>query len=106
MRSPHASVITHRGLGMPLLQPYPLQQPREKGEVIAIPPMPRRVASFTARKTRHNFVVECLPRPKGLFKPQPYLYTCARCKQSFRVNDTRNSIIPLDTKGTPLPDNE
>ncbi|HKM98992.1 MAG TPA: hypothetical protein VJX23_00645 [Candidatus Binataceae bacterium] len=60
---------------------------------------------FAAHETRHNFVVESLPKP-GPFKSRPYLYTCMRCKWVFRVNDSPGSIITLDEKGQPLPEPE
>ena len=59
--------------------------------------------AFSARETRHNFIVEILPKP-AWNKPRPYLYSCARCKWAFRVNDSAGSIIPLDGKGEPLPE--
>ncbi|GEM_PF-7075417 len=58
---------------------------------------------FPARETRHNFVIETLPK-SGWRAPQPYRYTCMRCKWSFRVNDRPGSIIPLDASGMELPE--
>ena len=59
--------------------------------------------AFSVRETRHNFIVEVLPKP-AWNKSRPYLYTCARCKWAFRVNDSAGSIVPLDAKGEPLPE--
>src|ERR1017187_7335920 len=39
-------------------------------------------------------------------RPQPYLYTCVRCKWIFRVNDSHGSIIALDGLGRRLPEPE
>ena len=69
---------------------------------IGAPTSARRFrGAFSPRETRHNFIVEILPRP-AWNKPRPYLYTCARCKWSFRVNDSAGSIIALNERGEPL----
>ena len=65
----------------------------------------RRKPAFTAEETRHNFAIEALEKP-GAFRPQPYLYTCVRCRWIFRLNDTRGSIIALDGLGRHLPEPE
>ena len=54
---------------------------------------------------RHHFAIEALDRP-GPLRPQPYLYTCVRCKWIFRINDSRGSIIALDGLGRRLPEPE
>jgi hypothetical protein len=64
-------------------------------------PRVRRRMAFTAEETRHHFAIEALEKP-GAFRPQPYLYTCVRCKWIFRLNDTRGSIIALDGLGRRL----
>jgi hypothetical protein len=64
-----------------------------------------RKPAFTAEETRHNFAIEALEKP-GAFRPQPYLYTCVRCRWIFRLNDTRGSIIALDGLGRHLPEPE
>jgi len=61
--------------------------------------------AFTAEETRHNFAIEALEKP-GPFRPQPYLYTCVRCRWIFRINDSRGSIIALDGLGRHLPEPE
>jgi len=58
----------------------------------------RRRMAFTAEETRHHFAIEALEKP-GSFRPQPYLYTCVRCRWIFRLNDSRGSIIALDGLG-------
>lgn len=65
----------------------------------------RRQMAFTAEETRHHFAIEALGKP-GSFRPQPYLYTCVRCRWIFRVNDSRGSIIALDGLGRHLPEPE
>ena len=53
--------------------------------------------------TRHMFAIKVLERLPGLFKPNRYLYHCARCKWSFIVNDGRRGVItPVDDNGKPL----
>jgi hypothetical protein len=69
------------------------------------PPRTRRRMAFTAEETRHHFAIEALEKP-GSFRPQPYLYTCVRCRWIFRLNDTRGSIIALDGLGRHLPEPE
>lgn len=65
----------------------------------------KRKLAFTAEETRHHYAIEALEKP-GAFRPQPYLYTCVRCRWIFRVNDSRGSIIALDGLGRRLPEPE
>lgn len=65
----------------------------------------RRKMAFTAQETRHHFAIEALEKP-GSFRPQPYLYTCVRCRWIFRINDSRGSIVALDGLGRRLPEPE
>ncbi len=65
----------------------------------------RRDVAFAAEETRHHFAIEALEKP-GSFRPQPYLYTCVRCRWIFRINDSRGSIIALDGLGRRLPEPE
>jgi len=65
----------------------------------------KRKMAFTAEETRHHFAIEVLEKP-GAFRPQPYLYTCVRCRWIFRINDSRGSIIALDGLGRRLPEPE
>jgi hypothetical protein len=65
----------------------------------------RRKMAFTAEETRHHYAIEALEKP-GSFRPQPYLYTCVRCRWIFRVNDSRGSIIALDGLGRRLAEPE
>ena len=65
----------------------------------------RRRMAFTAEEMRHHFAIEALGKP-GAFRPQPYLYTCVRCRWIFRINDSRGSIIALDGLGRRLPEPE
>src|SRR6202167_272213 len=65
----------------------------------------KRKPAFTAEEPRHSFAIEALERP-GAFRPQPYLYTCVRCRWIFRLNDTRGSIIALDGLGRRLAEPE
>lgn len=56
---------------------------------------------------RHMFAIKVLDRLPGLFKPNRYLYHCARCKWSFVVNDGRRGVItPVDDDGKPLAHDE
>ncbi len=68
-------------------------------------PRVRRRMAFTSEETRHHFAIEALERP-GPFRPQPYLYTCVRCRWIFRLNDSRGSIIALDGLGRRLAEPE
>ena len=68
-------------------------------------PRVRRRMAFTSEETRHHFASEALERP-GSFRPQPYLYTCVRCRWIFRLNDSRGSIIALDGLGRRLAEPE
>ncbi len=65
----------------------------------------KRKLAFTAEETRHHYAIEALEKP-GSFRPQPYLYTCVRCRWIFRVNDSRGSIVALDGLGRRLPEPE
>jgi len=65
----------------------------------------RKMASAAAEEMRHHFAIETLEKP-GALRPQPYLYTCVRCKWIFRVNDSRGSITALDGLGRRLPEPE
>jgi hypothetical protein len=68
-------------------------------------PRVRRRMAFTSEETRHHFAIEALERP-GSFRPQPYLYTCVRCRWIFRLNDSRGSIVALDGLGRRLAEPE
>src|SRR5260370_35702034 len=57
-------------------------------------PRMRRKMAFTAEETRHHFAIEALEKP-GALRPQPYLYTCVRCRWIYRLNDSRGSISAL-----------
>ena len=60
-----------------------------------------------AAATKHVFTIKILDKLPGLFKPNRYLYYCARCKWSFVVNDGRSGVIsPVDNDGNPLPHDE
>jgi hypothetical protein len=90
--------------------PYPSHESSVGGSVqsSATPqraPRTRRKMAFTAEETRHHFAIEALEKP-GSFRPQPYLYTCVRCRWIFRLNDSRGSIIALDGLGRHLPEPE
>lgn len=61
--------------------------------------------AFTAEETRHHFAIEALDK-SGPFRPQPYLYTCVRCKWIFRINDSRGSVVALDGLGRRLAEPE
>jgi hypothetical protein len=61
--------------------------------------------AFNAEETRHHFAIEALEKP-GSFRPQPYLYTCVRCRWIFRLNDSRGSIVALDGLGRRLAEPE
>ena len=65
----------------------------------------RQRPAFIAEETRHHFAIEALDK-SGPFRPQPYLYTCVRCKWIFRINDSRGSVIALDGLGRRLPEPE
>jgi len=64
-----------------------------------------RKTAFSAEEMRHHFAIENLEKP-GAFRPQPYLYTCVRCRWIFRINDSRGSIVALDGLGRPVPEPE
>jgi len=61
--------------------------------------------AFTPEETRHHFAIEALDK-SGPFRPQPYLYTCVRCKWIFRINDSRGSVVALDGLGRRLQEPE
>jgi hypothetical protein len=61
----------------------------------------RQRPAFTSDETRHHFAIEALDK-SGPSRPQPYLYTCVRCRWMFRINDTRGSVIALDGLGRRL----
>ncbi len=61
-----------------------------------------RVTRIWWTDMRHNFYIELLRKPSGLFKPQPYLYSCIRCKWAFLVNVRRGSLTAVDVDGVPL----
>lgn len=51
----------------------------------------------------HIFTVKALGKLPGLFKPNRYVYFCARCKWSFIVNDGRRGVLtPVADNGNPL----
>jgi hypothetical protein len=53
--------------------------------------------------TKHVFAIKILDKPPGLFKPNRYLYHCARCRWSFVVNDGRSGVITaVDGDGNSL----
>jgi hypothetical protein len=65
----------------------------------------RRKPAFSTAETCHHFAIESLDRP-GPLRPQPYLYTCVRCKWIFRINDSRGSVLALDGLGRRLAEPE
>src|SRR5262245_20439225 len=92
--------------------PFPiLPRPRAAGRNAAAGltsiPSAARARKFrgalSPNEARHNFIIEPLSKPSW-YKSRPYLYTCARCKWAFRVNDSPGSIIPLDQNGATLPE--
>jgi hypothetical protein len=92
------------------LDPYASHKSSIGGNVqsSAIPertPRTRRKMAFTVEETRHHYAIEALEKP-GSFQPQPYLYTCVRCRWIFRLNDSRGSIIALDGLGRRLAEPE
>jgi hypothetical protein len=101
--------------GISSMQAHPLDPSATHGRSIDVavgssvtseraPRFKRRLA-FTAEETRHHYAIEALEKP-GSFRPQPYLYTCVRCRWIFRVNDFRGSIIALDGLGRRLAEPE
>jgi hypothetical protein len=68
-------------------------------------PRTMRKMAFTVEETRHHYAIEALDKP-GSFRPQPYLYTCVRCRWIFRLNDSRGSIVALDGLGRRLAEPE
>jgi hypothetical protein len=92
------------------LDPYASHRSSIRGNVqsSAIPeraPRTRRRIAFTTEETRHHYAIEALEKP-GSFRPQPYLYTCVRCRWIFRLNDSRGSIVALDGLGRRLAEPE
>lgn len=86
--------------------PTPFQYRSEPRRERSEKPVARKTRDgFTPREARHSFAIEALPK-SGILKSRPYLYTCVRCKWSFRVNDRAGSIITLDDAGRPLPEPE
>jgi hypothetical protein len=69
---------------------------------IANQSMPRALA---AGKLKHNFVIQLLKK-SGFFQPQPYVYFCIRCRFTFLVNQTRGSVVAVNSGGKPLSDQE
>jgi hypothetical protein len=60
-----------------------------------------------AAATKHVFAIKILDKLPGLFKPNRYLYYCARCKWSFVVNDGRSGVITaVDGDGNSLQHDE
>ena len=66
---------------------------------------PQKNAAVALRERRHSFAIEALPRSEKS-RSRPYLYMCARCKWTFRVNDHAGSIISIDQTGEPLAEPE
>jgi hypothetical protein len=85
-------------LGSPVTGGAPSLQPQDGGRY-------RRKMAFTAEEMHHRFAIERLGTP-GTLRPQPYLYTCVRCKWIFRLNDSRGSILALDGLGRHLAEPE
>jgi hypothetical protein len=77
----------------------------QSSERLHLAPRMKRKMAFTAEETRHHFAIEALEKPRS-FHPQPYLYTCVRCRWIFRLNDSRGSIIALDGLGRRLAEPE
>ena len=94
------TLINVQPLDPPVVQPKTARNPSA-----AIRGNGRRRPAFTADETRHHFAIEALDK-SGPFRPQPYLYTCVRCKWIFRINDSRGSVIALDGLGRHLPEPE
>lgn len=90
--------------------PYAIQENRVR-ESVALPATQKRTGrtrrdtALSAEETRHHFAIETLEK-SGSRRPQPYLYTCIRCRWIFRINDSRGSIIALDGLGRHLPEPE
>jgi len=87
--------------------PFPLDSAHGgKGGIsanhIANESMARAIA---AGKLKHNFVIKFLKKP-GLFQPQPYLYFCVRCRFRYLVNQTRGTVVAVDSEGKPLSEPE
>ena len=97
--------VKSQGTPLGLLSPKPRwsRKPVQQSSPPSATPGRKFHKAFSLSEVRHNFVIEALPKP-AWFKSRPYLYTCARCKCAFRVNDTPGSIIPLDSNGEALPE--
>jgi hypothetical protein len=91
---PSAFPVTHRRLAATSLSAVKRNSNRT-----------RQRPAFTIDETRHHFAIEALDK-FGPFRPQPYLYTCVRCRWMFRINDARGSVIALDGLGRRLPEPE
>ena len=107
---PGAKVDGISSMQVNTFDPYAMHESSNGGSVQSSPtpqraPRMRRRMAFTAEETRHHFAIEALEKP-GSFRPQPYLYTCVRCRWIFRLNDSRGSIIALDGLGRRLPEPE
>lgn len=97
VRSPYA-----KGGEAPLPSPI-LLQPRAPRRNSADRQARKFRGAFSPDQVRHNFIIESLSKPSW-YMSRPYLYTCARCKWAFRVNDSPGSIVPLDQNGETLPE--
>jgi hypothetical protein len=96
IRSPNSRKMSHR-IGFFTLARRVLISPSEAMEMKA--PI--------SATTQHIFAIKVLDRLPGLFKPNRYLYHCARCKWSFVVNNGRRGVItPVDDDGKPLAHDE
>jgi hypothetical protein len=58
-------------------------------------------AIFTAAEMRHNFAIWAVKNNLDT-RPQRHLYYCIRCKQAFSVDDSADSVTPLDSHGNTL----
>jgi hypothetical protein len=65
-------------------------------EHIASPP-----PAFSPNEMRHNFAIWPL-KDSDTSKGRWHLYSCVRCKWSFRIDDRGGSVIPLDQNGSEL----
>jgi len=61
---------------------------------------PQKNAALALRERRHSFAIEALPKSEKSIS-RPYLYMCALCKWTFRVNDHPGLIISIDQTGEP-----
>ena len=60
---------------------------------------------FSPEEMKHNFAIRSLKK-SGFFARRQYIYLCVRCKQTFRVNGHRGSIVAIDRNRNPLPEPE